>query len=162
MLSAWRVRGLHLDGPDAVPERAVRLLGRRVVWVALNPTTREVLDAGVAPKLIAALVRGEGASDLDRGAAFKGFELESDSWSATVRDLVEEAATHALAAYTVKFADNDTHLCNQLIQDAEQVARTRPDEGENYARERRATVDAIRGATLDLDVVGLVKVESPT
>ena len=87
MLSAWRVRGLHLDGPSAVPELAVRRLGRRVVWVALNLTTGEVLDDGVASKLIAALVTGEGAADLDRDAAFKSFEVESDRWSATVKHI---------------------------------------------------------------------------
>ena len=162
MLSAWRVGGLHLDGSNGVSELALRQLGRRVVWVAVDLTTGDVLGSGVVPKLIAALIKGEGAVDLDRQSAFKGFDIESDRWPATVNGLVAEAAKHAQAVYRTKFGEKDALFCKQLIRDAEEVSRRRPDEGDNYARQRRVTADAVIGATLDLDVVGLLKVESPT
>ena len=82
MLSAWRVRGLTSGWPSGVPELAFTptqvgvLFGSRWTcrrtksWIAVSAT-----------KLVAALIKGDGAADLDRGAAFKCFDIEADSWS---------------------------------------------------------------------------------
>jgi ATP-dependent helicase HepA len=159
-LSAWRVRGLNLDGPSGVPELALRRLRRRVVWVAVDLSTYEALDLGVTTKLVAALSKGDGAADLDRGAAFTSLDIDAGIWPEAAKALVDRLNGHAQAAYGIKFAESDSRFCEQLSRDAEEVSRTRPDEGERYARERRLTVDAIEDATLELDVVGLLKIES--
>lgn len=158
MVSAWRVGYLEEDGPHAVPELALRLLQRRVVWVIVDLTTNEALDPAIATRLVAALTKEDRVAEVDQDMAV-GYIDAAGEWSKTASALVEQAARHAQEAYKSKFGEKDAHLCEQLTRDAREMSRKRPDEGRHYARTRLATVAAVERATLYLDVLGLLKLE---
>jgi hypothetical protein len=160
MLSAWRVRGLGLDGPVAVPELALRRLGRRVVWVAVDLATGDELSTAVTSKHLASLVTADAAEDLDQERVSKAFDIEFDRWADHVKTLAADSASLAQVLYKKKFAEQDIAFCEHMRRTADEVKRKRPDEGKNYIRERRLTAQAIEGAILDLDVIGLLKIDS--
>lgn len=160
MLSAWRVHGLRLDGTGSVPELALRRLGRRVVWVGIDLATGEEVASTTASRLLAALVAGEGAEDISRERAPEVFDLEYERWAGHVNALAADSANLAAAAYKTRFGEKDLAFCKHLLRAAQEVKRKRPDENASYSRERELTVRAIEAATLSLDVVGLLKVDS--
>jgi ATP-dependent helicase HepA len=160
MLSAWRVGGLHLDGPNAVPELAQRFLSHRVVWAAVDVATGVAWDTGSVSRLLVALIKGDGAENVDRDLAFDSFEIGFERWPDTVEAVAAESLRYARDAYDRKFREKDAEFSKRLVQTADEVSRKRPDEGARYAHERRLTAESIEGATLVLDVVGLLRVES--
>lgn len=160
MLSAWRVNGLRSDGPAALPDRALRRLRHRVVWVGVDLATGDPLDAGRVARLIKAVIKGEGVADVKREQALDHFEIAFDQWSDTVDALAAASLRCAQEEYKRKYRDKDVEFCERLRQDLAAVSRKRPEESTRYARERQFTIDAVEGAALVLDVVGLLKVES--
>lgn len=162
LLSGWRVSNAQLIGSNRVPERALRLLGGRIVWSGLDLETGQALDAAVAGQLASQLVGETGiAHDLSREQAVETFKPNPSRWFATLKDFLEHAAGQAAIAYDTKYRETDATFCEQLIAEAKTVARTRPDEGHGYAQALAATVDAVREAKLGLDVLGLLKIEPP-
>ncbi|HRQ58639.1 MAG TPA: helicase-related protein [Azoarcus taiwanensis] len=162
LLSAWRVSNLHQRDPDPIPERALRLLGGRVVWSALDLETGESLDAAVAGQLANELVSETSAAyDVNRDQTVETFKPEPGGWSATLKELLERATVQAADVYEAKYREKDAVFCEQMMAEADTVTRTRSDEGAVYAQRLAATVDAVRRAKLGLDVLALLKTESP-
>lgn len=160
MLSAWRVDGLCLDGPTALPEMALRFLRHRVVWVGVDLATGHPFDAARIATLITAVVKGDRTADVKREQALDGFEIAFDQWPETVDSLAGESRRYAQAEYGRKYREKDSEFCANLKQAVAVVSRRRPDESAQYALERERTVKAIEGASVALDAVGLLKVES--
>ena len=75
-------------------------------------------------------MKGEGADDFDRDAAFKSFDIEFDRWSEHVKALSADSATWRRLSTESSSAEKDSAFCKQLIRDADEVKRKRPDEGE--------------------------------
>ena len=131
-----------------------------MVWVGIDLATGGELATTVTSTLLAALVAGEGAEDVGRERASKVFVIELDSWTEHVNTLAADLADLARVAYKKQFDEKDATFCKHLLRAADEVKRKRPDESAGYVRERRLTARAIEGATLELDVVGLLKVAS--
>ena len=158
LLAAWRVH--NLADPDTVSERALRLLEGRVVWTGLDLETGELLDAEIAGRLADQLRAENGvAHDLSFEQAVKAFQPASGQWSATLRELLARADDQAVSAYAAKYSEFDATFCEQLVMDAKTVSRTRIEEGGAYEKALVTTADAIRGATLELDVLALLMLE---
>jgi ATP-dependent helicase HepA len=163
LLSAWRVSDLQQGGPNPIPERALRLLCNRCVWAALDLATGEALDAVVAERIVGQLMSETGAaSDLSQDGAINTFNPEQGRWSATLKELLDITAAQATATYQKKYGEKDVTFCDQLTAVAEEVSRTRLDEGTEYVQSTAAVIEAVKSAKLVLDVLALLKIEPPT
>lgn len=164
LLSAWRVSNLHSRGKNQVPDRALRLLGGRTTWSGFDVATGEALEAAVANRIAHEILSETTAVlDLSRDQAVGTFKPEPGRWSAFLKELLERSTSQATAAYQAKYGQGDRALVEQLIADSDVVAKTRPDEGNEYVQGVLATVAAVQGAALELDALALLEIErSPT
>lgn len=99
--------------------------------------------------------------DLSRDQAIKIFKPEPGRWSSTLKDFIERARIQATEIYDMRYREQDADFCEQLVSEAESIARTRSDEGAAYVQGLEATVDAIRRVRLAIDVLGLMEIEGP-
>ncbi|MBL0427959.1 SNF2-related protein [Ramlibacter alkalitolerans] len=160
LLSAWRVVRFTSEGTESLTERALRLVRGRVVWGAVDLETGEEFDAAIASRLAAELSSEEAVThDMARDQVIELVSPVQRSWSATLNALMARAAAKALEAYKARYGEADASFCEQLLTEAKAVARTRLDEGDEYAQAVSATLDAIQRAVLESDVLCLLKVD---
>lgn len=160
LLTGWRVAPFNPDGTERLSERALRVLGGRVVWGALDIETGEQLDSAMASSLAAEVISEESAiHDMGRDKVVELVKPEHGTWSATLNDLIARAAAKASEVYKEKYRESDASFCEQLLAEAKVVARTRSDEGDEYAQAVSATLVAVQRAELESDVLCLLKVD---
>lgn len=161
LLSGWRVSLRPKEGANAWPEPATRLLATRMVWIGLDLQTGQTLGASILGSLTAQLRDKESdARDLAREQAVQAFGTALGAWSDSLDQLLKRAQEQADAHYRTKYQAVDSAFCDQLLLEARAVARTRADEGDEYAQVMAATIGAIQRVELELDVVGLIKLEA--
>jgi len=160
LLSAWRVSLRLKESDSALPEPAARLMGTRAVWIGLDLETGKTLDASILSQLTTKLLEKDSeVRDVGREQAVEAFGLAQTAWSEVLNQLLRRASDEATEQYRAKYLEADTTFCDQFLAEARTVARTRIDEGDEYAHVVASTIGTIKGAQLELDVACLLKLE---
>jgi ATP-dependent helicase HepA len=158
MLSAWRVQDLYSRSTAPVPERALRMLGNRVVWCVIDIESNEPLETSVSSHLVRLLLSDSNSIRVwSRAHAVEVLKPEPGLWSIRLDSALERASMQARAVYDKKYRNADVAFCDQLLADAKYDARVGQDEAVGT---EAAIVEAISGASLAPDVVGLVRIKS--
>jgi ATP-dependent helicase HepA len=161
LIACWRPSAVRARPTDAAADRAWRTLHNRVVWSGVEMDSRENVDPSVIQSLVEELAVNESiAHDLSKANAMNVFEPEPGNWAAKLTELLDQTGELAKIYYASKYFDLDTQLCSQFEASAMEALRAHPDEGPEYADGMRSTAQAVRSVRLEMDVLGLIHIET--